>query len=304
MGHASRPQRWIAAILLIAAALAWLALRPGTRPDRAAPTAAISASDLPRPPLIAGSAAAGHPPAPVPRHTISGAVRRLGPKAFLLEGSTVPPEGKAVDIIRALQGPAENGDGHAALMIALKLMSCQSAIEEQDNDESLFIWAQVLGGVDEVLRRRAQALALCEGLDADTLSRPGEWLQRAADAGNINAQVYYASAAHLVLGTQTDMLRAPERTLDYKARALQYLQLAARQGSVDALYELGSAYWRGILVERDDGRAYAYFLAGARAGDQVKSWDMEQLEASIPVEQRHQAATLEKKIYRDCCKAD
>lgn len=296
MERASRT-RQATGLLLGVLLLAWIAYRliaAGKAPPPSPETIGHEASRTSS--IAAAATARDHP-----NFAVSGAIRRLGSKAFSLEGSTVPPEGKAMDVIRALERQTEDGGGHAALMIALKLMSCRHAIEHQDDDELLFIEAQVFGGVDEAVRKREAQLALCEGIGADEVAKIGQWLQRAADSGNVNAQIYYASSASTILGSQAEMLRSPERVVEFKTRAIHYLQSAASHGSVDALYHLGSAYRNGLLADRDDVRAYGYFLASAKANSHIKPWDMGQLEASMPVQERRRAAQMAKEIYRDCC---
>jgi len=233
----------------------------------------------------------------------STAIERVGPKAFLIGGSVEPPEGKAVDVIAALQSRAMQGEGYAALVIGLKLMYCRATLEHQDDDDALRVEAQAMGGLDAALRLRAQRAADCEGLAPEDYLRIGEWLQRAADGGDVVAQLTYAAASDVVLVSPSMMLKEPERIVEFRQRAMRYLHIAASNGSVDALNSLGQSYRVGILTPQDDVRAYAYFLAGQKADGRIKPWDMEQLEMSISPQQRQDAAVLAKEIYRDCCES-
>lgn len=265
-----------------------------------------TSSQLPAPPATdhAGASASPmpgqasmHRPAP----SVSGPIRRIGAKAFVLDGNLIAPDGKAVDVIRALEAPARIGDGQAAMMLSLKLMSCRHAIKHQDDDGLLLAEAQVFGGLDEALQRRDAGLALCEGITPEDLSQLGDWLERAADSGNINAQILYASSANTILTSPAEMLRSPDRIVKFKTRAMSYLISAANDGSADALWHLGNTYRDGYLAARDDTRAYAYFLAGMKASAGDKPWQMEQLETSLSSQQRRDATILAKEIYRDCC---
>jgi len=239
-------------------------------------------------------------PARVPP-SFSTTIERVGPKAFLVSGDVEPPPGKAVEVIAALEGQASRGDSDAALLIALKLMGCYDALARSDDDATLLVEAQAIGTLESALRRRAELSAECEGLTRSDYERRGEWLQRAADAGNVVAQLTYAASSDTVLKSPTLMLKDPQATIDFKQRAIGYLLSAASNGSIDALDQLGQSYRTGVLVTRDDTLAYAYYLAGQKADGRIKPWDMEQLESSISPRQRQDATALAREIYRGCC---
>lgn len=141
---------------------------------------------------------------------------------------------EARQVIQRLEPSARAGDSHSALLIALKLMDCHEIIAHQDDENSLIADAQRLGGLENALQKRSERHADCVSLGSQDYERRGEWLTLAAREGNINAQLLYASAADLVLGSPAMMLKHPERVIAYKGQALEYLRSAAATGSVDA----------------------------------------------------------------------
>lgn len=292
-----RPLLASAIVTLTAILVGYGVLAALTRASHEKPAAATALT------TSAAAAPASTPPIAPPRAQpgFSTAIARVGPKAFLIDGSVEPPEGKAMDVIAALESRARQGEGNAALVIGLKLMYCRDALQRQDDDDALLVEAQAMGGLDAALHLRAQRAAECEGLVPEDYLGIGEWLQRAADTGDVVAQLTYAAASDVVLVSPSMMLKEPQRIIEFKQRAMRYLHLAASNGSVDALNSLGQSYRAGILTPQDDVRAYAYFLAGQKADARIKPWDMEQLEMSISPHQRQDAADLAKEIYRDCC---
>ena len=233
----------------------------------------------------------------------STAIRRLGPKAFSIEGSVIPPDGNASEVLSGLEPAARRGDSNAALLISLKLTECRSILERAGDYNALLADSQILGGIDAAEKAQTKRLSECEMLTSEDYQRHSEWLALSADAGNVVAQLMYARSSDSVIGPPSMMLKEPQRIVDYKIRAMDYLQQAARNGSVDALDSLGDAYFSGILTPQDPTRAYAYFLASYRVDSRSKPWAMEQLEASLSSRERNDATLITKDIYRECCES-
>ena len=253
-------------------------------------------------PAESGKAGQRRPATQVPPQ-FSAPVKRFGSKAFSIDGSVIPPRGNAVEVVRGLEAAARQGDSHAALLISLKLTECFSILAQDGDYNVLMEDSHLTGGVEAAMKRQAESLAQCEGLSQEDYQRRGEWLRLSADANNVLAQLLYARSFDVVIGSPAVMLKEPQRIIEYKGRAMDYLKRAASNGSTDALYDLGGAYLNGILTQRDGVRAYAYFAAGYKADGRVKPWGMEQLEASLSPQQRSEAIPIAKEIYRECCEA-
>jgi TPR repeat protein len=90
---------------------------------------------------------------------------------------------------------------------------------------------------------------------ADDESSGVHWTQRAADAGDAQAEydMYYFLASSQV-------------TRD-KERAIEYLQRSAEHGYTSAQETLGTAYLRGVGVPKDEGRARFWLRKSALSGD-------------------------------------
>lgn len=233
----------------------------------------------------------------------STTIKRIGNKAFLVDGSVTAPDGEARGVVQRLEPAARAGDSHSALLIALKLMDCHEIIAHQDDENSLIADAQRLGGLEKALQRRSERHADCASLDLQDYEHRGEWLALAASGGNINAQLLYASAADVVLGSPAMMLKHPEKVIAYKHQALAYLRNAAANGSVDALSDLAEIHQTGILAPADKSRSYAYYLAAERAQPtQSQGRQIALLEGELSASERSAGLSMSKEIYDECCK--
>ncbi|HEY9254146.1 MAG TPA: hypothetical protein VIP30_06385 [Stenotrophomonas sp.] len=220
-----------------------------------------------------------------------------------MDGSVTAPEGEARQVIQRLEPSARAGDSHSALLIALKLMDCHEIIAHQEDENSLIADAQRLGGLENALQKRSERHADCVSLGSQDYERRGEWLTLAASEGNINAQLLYASAADVVLGSPAMMLKHPERVIAYKGQALEYLRSAAATGSVDALTDLAEIHQTGILAPTDKSLSYAYYMAAERAHPapsqrrQIELFDRDLSDA-----ERSEGLSMSKEIYNECCR--
>ncbi|WP_147300620.1 sel1 repeat family protein [Lysobacter silvisoli] len=137
---------------------------------------------------------------------------------------------------------------------------------------------------------------------SDFLADRGKWLEMAAAAGDEQAQLLYASVPEAVLGGSAQMLKDPEKTVQYKATALRYLNDLASRGSTDAMMRLAGAYEGGIIVAPDPVKAYAYYLVVDRAKPGViSSYLMDSQLAKVPPGRVGEARDLARRIYASCC---
>lgn len=241
-------------------------------------------------------------PRPAPSPTYSTPIERIGPKATRLTGSVFPPGGSAVRLIQDTGDMALNGDSQAALLIFVKIQQCLEALRDQGNDEVLMRNAQTLGGIDNAIIRQQQLAEDCQGLSPGLYENRGKWLEASASSGNVVAQLLYAADPEAVIGTPARMLQHPEKLIAYKSQAMNYLLMAASHGSLDAVSQLGRAYSNGILVERQPVRAYAYFLAAAKADPSIPlDPRTEELKLSLSDIQRNESTLIARSIYRECC---
>ncbi len=107
-------------------------------------------------------------------------------------------------------------------------MDCHEIIAHQHDENSLIADAQRLGGLENALQRRSERQARLRRAWPARIRAQGEWLALAASDGNINAQLLYAAAPDVVLGSPAMMLKHPESVIAYKDQALDYLEERGR----------------------------------------------------------------------------
>lgn len=221
--------------------------------------------------------------------------------AYVLEESSQPPPGNALGVIQALKPLADKGDGKAALSIYLKLSSCQSLLDSLPDKKVLEAYRKA--GADAALAETTERIASeCEDLDERVLSGRGFWLENAAKSGVVEAQILYSTDSMAILGNSSDMLRNPKKVEEYKSNAIKFLTDAALGGNIDALLRLGNAYDKGILVQNDPARAYAYYRAAQLARPDLVTGSLpEAIRRGVPQEQMAHAEQLAKLIARNCC---
>ncbi|HEY5804133.1 MAG TPA: hypothetical protein VIT90_10620 [Lysobacter sp.] len=198
------------------------------------------------------------------------------------------PSGSAAEVVARLRPLAASGDSKAAALLFLKLDECRRAhlrreqLSKETFDEG--------GGP-------------CAGLSREEITSGAGWLDKAAAAGLVEAQLIYAANSEPFIGREDDVLRNPERVIEYKRKAMRYLVQAAGNGSVEALQSLASAYRYGLLVQRDPTQAYAYVYAANRA---IPSREAEQsarqYRSELTPQQSQQGARRGEEIYQACCR--
>lgn len=289
-------RRWVAlaVLVLVVAALAlwWRGREAGTTPAArvslpAAVAQAVPADDM---------AGVGDPAAELVRARRPGVVRRgvLPSRSFDL------PRGRAVDVVAALQPRAEAGDNEAALYLFIKIEECRYQLYHGGGNDSR---PPPSAGDSLESQLIARTPPECHGLTLEQYQNNVRWLEQAADAGVVMAQLSYAGNAEAVVGNSSQMLANPEKVIAYRRKAMQYLRQAAASGSLSALMSLSDAYHYGVLAPHDPIRAYAYYYAKDMAspsayGRQYLDTYADQLEPA----QLATAIQQGKGIYDACCK--
>lgn len=294
--QAGKGRRWLGAAIAVLAVAA-LALWWSRREAHTAPVAHVSL-----PASVAQAAVpdevlgAGDPAAELMRARRPGALRRgVQPsRSFDL------PRGRAVDVVAALQPRAEAGDNEAALYLFIKIEECRYQLYHGGGNDS-----RPAPGAGDSLEAQliARTPPECHGLTQAQYQSNVRWLEQAADAGVVMAQLVYAGNAEAVVGNSSQMLANPEKVIAYRRKAMQYLRQAAASGSLSALMSLSDAYHYGVLAPRDPIRAYAYYYAKDMAspsayGRQYLDTYAEQLKPA----QLAAAIQQGKGVYDACCK--
>jgi len=245
--------------LLVLSAIAWFA----TGEMRSGPTAPVAGTES-----SARTVEQRREQTPAVRVEASTRADKLrisvGEKAFVFQGSYEPIAGNASDVIRALMPLAKAGDADAALDIHMKISQCRYAMDSNNHSLKL-LEAYRKAGVDleAVARAREKTLDECASLVSEGVDgvEDEKWLELAAENGSIYAKLLYATDPDSTLGDQTEIMKNPEALIEYRRKAMGFLEQAADRGSIEALVMLSEAYENGTLVKKDLRMAYAYYSA-------------------------------------------
>jgi uncharacterized protein len=107
------------------------------------------------------------------------------------------------------------------------------------------------------------------GLRVD-LPAANRWYLRAAEAGNVDAQVAIATAFYLGRGAAKD-----------PRQAARWYRIAAQGGDVGAQYLIASMYEAGDGVELDLKEARYWYAVAARNGDEAAPGKVKELDARL-----------------------
>jgi hypothetical protein len=159
--------------------------------------------------------------------------------------------------------------------------------------------ADVKAGVD-AWSRGDYALAVrewqgpAEAGDADAMFNLAQAyrLGRGVPADEARAETYYARAAAKGHVQAADTYGLMLFQSGRRELALPYVEDAARRGDPRSEYLLGIAYFNGDLVPKDWVKAYALLTLANSAGLPQAAPALAQMDASVPLTQRQQAAGL------------
>lgn len=228
------------------------------------------------------------------------ATPRRGAQAYAIDTKMDVPQGSAMEVVEHLRVAAESGDDEAAFAIYLKLHSCRDAFKSNISSEVIEAYKKA-GAAEALLSGIEEDLKECAGAK-ELLAQRGKWLEQAADAGLVEAQLLYAIDSEAIVGTGSDLIKDPQAVERYKKKAMTYLHSAASNGNVDALIRLGSGYNNGVLTKRDPIRAYAYYRAAQLAKPNMYSESVvSTYRANVPAEMKVYADQMARVIYRNCC---
>ncbi|HVH33836.1 MAG TPA: hypothetical protein VM847_06980 [Tahibacter sp.] len=149
----------------------------------------------------------------------------------------------------------------------------------------------------------------CAGIDKDQLSgnlaRVPGLLERAADAGQVQAMLDYPRHAFAGFGGTPRMLAEADEVARRKTKARAYLREALRRGEARALLLLGDAYASGPLEKVDPLLAYAHVgaffqtPAGQEWSPRLRELYLQALAQHLDAPQLERARQQAMQIYRD-----
>jgi TPR repeat protein len=208
---------------------------------------------------------------------IKATVKRKGPFMRQARGPVV---GDGIQIIDQFKANALAGDGESAFMVFLVLYECG-------------LQAKGLGGIGKID---------CTGVTPEQIAESESFLKRAAELGVLEAQLSYAGVASMRYVTAEDIAKNIKSFEQYKADSMRYLSSAASTGNVDAMLSVSNAYSEGMIVEKNNVRAYAYMYAANLSGlSPTPTNALAELSANMNTSEIQQATALGKSIYSKCC---
>ncbi|WP_386066794.1 hypothetical protein ACFJIW_20105 [Tahibacter sp. UC22_41] len=274
------------------------------------------------------------PPAPAasPAPAAAAAVATPAPAIPKAVASPVPPPAAAppavnatADRVAELERRAATGDAEAAGELGGIIGTCRhySPISTQNIEETVV--DGMAAGVDAPLIAGSpvspELLVLvlqqgqpeldrrCAGIDRDQLSgklsRVPALLERAADAGQVQAMLDYPRQAFAGFGGTARMLAEADEVARRKTKARAYLREALRRGEARALLLLGDAYASGPLEKVDPLLAYAHVgaffqtPAGQEWSPRLRELYLQVLAQHLDAPQLERARQQAMQIYRD-----
>ncbi len=214
------------------------------------------------------------------------------------------PEGKAADVLARLTPLAEAGDARAALEIYNKLSNCRAVIASGIAEDEMAAYRKAGISEEQFLRAVEKDQGNCIGSQEQIEAR-GKWLEQAAAAGSIEAQLVYLSDAEAIIGGgPSGAVKRPEKAREFKAKGLAYLEQLVASGSIDAMMHLSGVYDTGFVVERDPVRAYALNRTVDRAQPGMIPPELLQFgRAELSPQELARAESLSAHLYSSCCNA-
>ena len=193
------------------------------------------------------------------------------------------PDQPVSTYLEILTQAAKRGDAEAAYRISIALDRC--AMYKGNPPHPSF----------------AKELAKCQDLTEEQISQGLHWLQIAAENGNEAAQVRYAQSLGRLFPSRTELVRDPERLIQFKNDALRYLQSASLNGNVDAMVALAQNHKDGLIVPHDLEAVYAYLDVADRTHLLEPIPSLQYLRNELTAEQLARATQLGNQIYQQCC---
>ncbi|MDV2453666.1 hypothetical protein [Xanthomonas hortorum] len=232
---------------------------------------------------------------------IEGSVLRLvRGRAFSIVRNEQRPDGDALNYVRSLLEKSKAGDASATYEIYIAVSQCNATL--QPPAQGVLDAYREVGAEVNYLKSIDKRFQECKSLteDFDLMRTP--WLDLAAQQGSIEAMVMYASDPDSVIGSPSEYLSHADRLVDYRKKAVGYLQQAAGMGSVDALMALGRAYDSGIITEKSAIKSYAYYkaLESVQPNTDLQAV-LEVSRKSLNQAQVSQADRLAGEIVNSCC---
>lgn len=272
---------------MIAGIAAFVALAWESRDDEQ-PTADVVASTAPE-------HAHAHPPHAAPgsasnesRTDDGDAMRSRRAQSFATAAPDAVLSGDAVTLLRQLTQQAEGGDAQAAFDLFRLLSTCAAYADVERLGEAKVVHRAEVDG--------------CERLMDASPPHAVDALRMAAQLGSVRAQVAFAAVAGQQFASVEAIARDVEAFGRYRAESVQFLESAARQGSVEGMLALSDVYREGVLVPADPVRALAYREAAYRSGLlNVDEGSEPGWVTALSQAQRQRADALATAILDRCC---
>ena len=244
-------------------------------------------------------------PAPPPGSTAPAAIApALGLPAEGRRDAPVPTS-EIVATVAALEAKYRAGDAASGYALFTLLEQCARApaIAEQLRRDRRELPAGPVSLPESVVNEAEFLEGECSRIAPGLLARRLEFLEAAAAHGDVRARLDYAAFPPEYFASTEGLIRNAEKVVEFKAKAIAWLHSAAERGAPLALLRLAGHYREGVLVERDNVTALAYYLAWDETGggDGVDPY-RQQREWGMTAAQLQQARDQQRRIVERCCR--
>ena len=229
-----------------------------------------------------------------------GIARRVGDKAFVTERTPeYRPPGDAAAIVATLLPASQRGEADATYRIYLLAKECEEAI----SPSAISSYQLIRPLAPSYPQHLANLMKECEGLLTDpAMPRRGHWLSLAAEQGSVEAAVVYSLDIEQIVGGPKAWVEHPEQVIEYKRKAVVYLERAAALGNINALSALSDTYEAGFVVPADPVKALAYQEVVERVDpSDANRWLRDRLSKEMSQSQLQDARQQASQIYETCC---
>lgn len=211
------------------------------------------------------------------------------------------PDGPIDEVVGRLTPLANAGDVRASLALYRKMDQCFEVMRGGPSAQELAMY-QAMGASEQYEAQITAAQKDCSTDGSVDLSKRGEYLERAAEGGSLEARLIFATDTSAFFSSPSQMISDPQALADYKRKSVRYMSELANQGNVDSMLWIARSYESGTMLDRDLANSYAYYRAVELSSPGIIPTGMtNNLKALLPAGDQRRGEELARSLHRRCC---